>query len=128
MSTNTPVNTQETIDLQVLRIILSSLVTVPQEVKISRTLDEQGVLLSVTVNPQDMGIVIGRNGSMAMAIKTVMRALGKAHKMNIRVHFLEPDGGKYNRNNNTNNSNITNNNQNSTIQNLDEDLTDFVIN
>lgn len=117
---------QETIDLQVLKNILTNLVTVPADVKISRTLDEQGVLLSVTVNPQDMGIVIGRNGGMAMAIKTIMRALGKANRMNIRVHFLEPDGGKYNNqtNSRTHNSTTANND----IQGLDEDLTGFVIN
>jgi len=85
-------NEFDSIDLQVLNDILVNLVTVPEEVKIERKLDEQGVLLSVIVNSKDMGIVIGRNGSMATAVKTVMRAIGKAKKMNIRLQFLEPDG------------------------------------
>lgn len=85
-------NEFDSVDLQVLHDILVNLVTVPEEVKIERKLDEQGVLLSVIVNSKDMGIVIGRNGSMATAVKTVMRAIGKAKKMNIRLQFLEPDG------------------------------------
>ena len=82
----------DTVDVQVLHDILTNLVTSPEEVTVDRKVDEQGVLLSVTVNIKDMGIVIGRNGSMAMSIKTIMRAVGKAHSMNIRVQFLEPDG------------------------------------
>jgi len=89
--TNTT-NPVDSIDIQVLHTILTNLVTVPEEIKITRAIDEQGVLLSVIVNPQDMGIIIGRNGSMAMSIKSIMRAVGKAHKMTLRVQFLEPDG------------------------------------
>lgn len=85
-------NVFESVDMQVLYDVLINLVTVPEDVKIERKLDEQGVLLSVMVNSKDMGIVIGRNGSMATAIKTVMRAIGKANKMNLRIQFLEPDG------------------------------------
>lgn len=88
----TATNPTDSIDIQVLHTILSNLVTVPEDIKITRSLDEQGVLLSVIVNPQDMGIIIGRNGSMAMSIKSIMRAVGKAHKMTLRVQFLEPDG------------------------------------
>jgi len=80
------------IDTSTLQTILSNLVTEPNDVKIERIVDEQGVLLTVQVNSSDMGIVIGRGGIMANSIKTIMRALGKANKMNIRVEFLEPDG------------------------------------
>lgn len=83
----------ETIDLNVLKLILQNLVTVPEDVVVERSLDEQGVLLTIMVNSKDMGIVIGRNGSMANAIKTIMRAVGKANKMNLRVVFQEPAEG-----------------------------------
>ena len=82
----------KSVDYQTLENIILNLVTVPDNVQISRDVDEQGVLLSVIVDAQDMGIVIGRNGMMANSIKTIMRAIGKANKMNIRVEFLEPDG------------------------------------
>jgi len=82
----------QTIDIQTLTYILKHLVTAPELIEIERTLDEQGVLLSVRVDPKDMGILIGRNGVMANSIKTILRAVGKANDMNIRVQFLEPDG------------------------------------
>ena len=84
----------KSVDYQTLENIILNLVTVPENVKISRDVDEQGVLLSVIVDSQDMGIVIGRNGMMANSIKTIMRAIGKANQMNIRVEFLEPDGSR----------------------------------
>ncbi len=82
----------DNIEVQVLQTILMNLVTVPEDIKITKSVDEQGVLLSVIVNPQDMGIIIGRNGSMAMSLKSVMRAVGKLHKKTLRLQFLEPDG------------------------------------
>jgi|GEM_PF-754879 len=85
-------NANDSVDTQVLRSVLVNLVTSPESVILTREIDEQGVLISITVSPQDMGIVIGRNGGMAMAIKTIMRAIGKAHNMSIRIQFLEPDG------------------------------------
>ena len=80
------------IDSRLLTDILNNLVTSPDSLKIDREIDEMGVLLSVVVSSHDMGIVIGRNGGMALAIKTLMRAIGKANNMNVRVQFLEPDG------------------------------------
>lgn len=86
----------DTIDIQTLTFIIKQLVTEPDKVEIIRLIDEKGVLLTVKVAPNstDMGIVIGRSGIMANSIKTYMRALGKAHAMNIRIEFLEPDGSQ----------------------------------
>jgi uncharacterized protein len=80
------------VDVQVLQFILTNLVTLPEDVKITREIDELGVLVTVIVNANDMGLVIGKDGGMAKALKKVMKSIGKAHKMNIRVQFLEPDG------------------------------------
>lgn len=148
--------TDNSLDLQILTSILHSLVTVPEKVQIVRNLDEQGVLLTVQVDEKDMGIVIGRNGSMATAIKTLLRAVGKANQMNIRVHFLEPDGSRrYNpegsedfksggnfkpRNNDRSNHHDSNRNYSTNpassdsaapsvnVDSLDDDLKEFVIN
>jgi uncharacterized protein len=114
----------DTIDISTLQNIISNLVTAPEDIKIDRKVDEQGVLLSVLVNSKDMGILIGKSGIMANSIKTIMRAIGKAHKMNIRVDFLEPDGS-------TRFSNDQNNHRNSKqimSNSLEEDLEEFVIN
>lgn len=85
---------EQSVDYQILHTLLLNLVTEADALKIDRNIDEQGVLLSVTVDSKDMGIVIGKGGSMATAIKTLLRAVGKSHKMNVRVQFLEPDGSQ----------------------------------
>jgi uncharacterized protein len=82
----------DTIDAQVLQQIITSLVIHKDDVVIERNTDEMGVLLLVKVNQEDMGVLIGRNGIMADSIKTILRAVGRTHDMNIRVKFLEPEG------------------------------------
>ena len=113
----------KTIDETTLLFILQNLVTLPEEVKISRSIDEKGVSLSVLVSPKDMGIVIGRNGVMANAIKTYMRAFGKAHEMNIRVEFLEPEGSVKYTSKDSNYSDVE-----KPKDSFNEDLQEFVIN
>ncbi len=128
---------QPTIDVVVLTNLLKSLVTKPEEVKITRQIDEMGVLLSIQVHPQDMGIVIGRNGAMATAIKTLMKAVGKANHMNLRVRFLEPDGstrfvGRRTQSDTMRSGGLVSNNQeidypNNSNPSLEDDLKDFVL-
>jgi hypothetical protein len=138
-------NTTDTssVDYNILLNLLQNLVTQPDKLEITRRIDEQGVLLSVLVDEVDMGIVIGRGGSMASAVKTLMRAVGKANKMNIRVQFLEPDGTiRYNRPQRENNDNPDSYDRNTSsfrtdisseqkaeaVKSLDADLEEFVIN
>jgi uncharacterized protein len=85
-------NTNVTVDTEVLEYILSKLVNHPEDVKIERKIDERGVLIMVTVNPKDMPIVIGREGRMVDSIRYVIKGVGLANNMNVRVYFLEPDG------------------------------------
>lgn len=70
--------------------ILKELVNYPDEVKVTRSLDEMGVLLRVKVNPQDMGLVIGRRGELVKAIKVIMRAVGLKYHARINVKLEEP--------------------------------------
>lgn len=88
-------STHDTIDAKVLNEIILSLVSHPEKVTIERKSDDMGVLLSVKVSPEDMGVLIGRNGIMADSIKTVLRAIGRTHDMNVRVKFLEPEGSTH---------------------------------
>ncbi len=127
---------QPSIDVVVLTNLLKSLVTKPEEIKITRQIDEMGVLLSVQVHPQDMGIVIGRNGAMATAIKTLMKAVGKANRMNLRIRFLEPDGstrfvGRRTQPDSMRSGDLVSNNQDSYTSDanssLEDDLKDFVL-
>ncbi len=82
---------QTHIEVQILTDILANLTTVPDKVEIERIEDEQGILLTVKVDANDMGIVIGRSGSMATALKTILKAVGKANDLNVRITFLEPE-------------------------------------
>ena len=65
-----------TIDQQFVEFIVKTLVSNPEKVAINRVIDEKGVLLSLSVDPEDVGRVIGRRGATAQSIRTLLRALG----------------------------------------------------
>lgn len=65
-----------TIDQQFVEYIVKNLVSHPEDIKIDRTIDEKGVLLTLTVNDEDLGRVIGRRGATAQSIRSLLRALG----------------------------------------------------
>lgn len=65
-----------TIDQQFVEYIVKTLVNNPDKVVVERQIDEKGVLLSLTVDPEDVGRVIGRRGATAQSIRTLLRALG----------------------------------------------------
>ena len=81
-------------DQKFLEFIVKNLVDHPDEVKIDRKVDEMGVLLTLKVNPEDMGQVIGRNGSTARAIRTLIRILGLKHHARVNLKIEEPEGGR----------------------------------
>ena len=83
-------STSNTIDQEVLLFIIKNLVNYPDEVVLERKVDEMGVLLTLSVNAEDMGIVIGRNGSMAKALRTIIKAVGKKHRMMVSLNIIEP--------------------------------------
>ena len=79
-------------DQQFLEYVVKALADKPEDVQIKRTVDEMGVLLTLTVNQDDMGKIIGRQGNTAKAIRTLLRVVGM--KMNARVNLKinEPEG------------------------------------
>mgnify|MGYP000857439517 CR=1 len=77
---------------QFLEYIVKSLVEFPDAVTTSRTVDNLGVLVELTVHPDDMGKIIGRDGHTAQAIRTIMKAFGKKNQANISVRIKEPEG------------------------------------
>ncbi|OGZ85147.1 MAG: hypothetical protein A2463_00040 [Candidatus Staskawiczbacteria bacterium RIFOXYC2_FULL_32_10] len=74
-------------DQEFLEFIVKELVDNPKDVKVERKVDEMGVLLSLTVNPADMGQIIGREGSTAKAIRNLVRIVGlKNHaRVNLKL-------------------------------------------
>lgn len=81
-----------TIDQQFIEYIVKSLVGNPDAVTIERTIDEKGVLLELTVDPQDLGRVIGKRGAGAQALRTLLRALGT--KNDARYNLKIVDNGE----------------------------------
>ncbi len=76
-----------TIDQQFVEYIVKSVVGNPDAVAVERTVDERGVLLELSVDPEDLGRVIGKRGSGAQALRTLLRALGTKNdaRYNLRI-------------------------------------------
>ena len=79
-------------DQEFVEYIVKNIVDHPDDVKTERTIDEMGVLISLTVNPADMGKVIGKEGRTAKAIRTLLRTLGARHNARVNMKILEPGG------------------------------------
>lgn len=80
-----------TIDQQFVEYIVKSLVEHPDDVVVERIIDEKGVLLTLTVNPEDLGRVIGRRGSTAQSLRTVLRALGTRNSARYNLKIVNND-------------------------------------
>ncbi len=80
------------IDQQFIEFVVKSLVNNPDDVSIERTIDEKGVLLELTVNPEDLGRVIGKRGATAQSLRTLLRALGT--KNDARYNLKIVDNGE----------------------------------
>jgi uncharacterized protein len=78
-------------DVQFLEFIVKALVNHPDDVKIKRTVDEMGVLLTLDVNHEDMGKVIGRSGNTAKAIRILLRVVGMKHNARVNLKINEPN-------------------------------------
>ncbi len=79
-------------DKEFLEYVVKSLVENPNDVKIDRTVDEMGVLITLSVNPADMGKIIGRQGNTAKAIRTLLRVIGMKHNARVNLKINEPEG------------------------------------
>ena len=80
-----------TIDQQFVEYIVKTLVNNPDKVKIDRTIDEKGVLLSLEVDPEDVGRIIGRRGATAQSIRTLLRALGTKNDARYNLKIVNND-------------------------------------
>lgn len=78
-------------DKEFLETVIKSLVNHPEDVVIDRKVDEMGVLLSLKVHPEDMGIIIGKQGSVARAIRTLVRIVGLKNHARVNLKIEEPE-------------------------------------
>lgn len=81
-----------TIDQQFIEYIVKSVVGNPDDVVVERVIDEKGVLLTLTVNPDDLGRVIGKRGVTAQSLRTLLRALGTKNDARYNLKIVNNDG------------------------------------
>ena len=79
-------------DQAFVEFVVKALVDNPDDVKTERTVDEMGVLITLHINPNDMGQVIGRMGQTAKALRTLLRVVGAKHKSRVNLKIYEPEG------------------------------------
>jgi len=86
--------TKDMSDKDFLEYLVKAIVTHPGDVKVDRTVDEMGVLLSLNINPEDMGYVIGRRGQTAKAIRTLLKIVGTKNNARVNLKIIEPEGSR----------------------------------
>lgn len=84
----------DTIDAGFIEQVVKMLVDNPDAVKVERKVDEMGVLISLDVDPKDMGIVIGREGQTAKALRTLLRVIGAKNNARVNLKINEPEGSE----------------------------------
>jgi len=84
-------NMATSIDQQFVEFVVKSLVNNPDAVTIERRIDEKGVLLELSVDPEDLGRVIGKRGATAQSLRTLLRALGTKNEARYNLKIVDVD-------------------------------------
>lgn len=79
-------------DKEFVEYVVKALVAHPEDVSVRRSVDDMGVLLELSVNPDDMGKVIGKAGATAKSIRTLLRVLGSRDDARVNLKIIEPEG------------------------------------
>jgi hypothetical protein len=82
-------------DQEFVESVVKALVNNPSDVKTERTVDERGVLITLNINPADMGYVIGRGGQTARALRTLLRIVGAKNNARVNLKIVEPEGSTH---------------------------------
>ena len=81
-------------DQKFVEDVVKAIVDSPDKVTTERTIDEMGVLIKLTVDPLDMGKVIGKEGKTAKSIRTLLRVLGAKNNARVNLKIVEPEGSE----------------------------------
>lgn len=82
-------------DKEFVEYVVKALVNHPDDVEVKRSVDDMGVLLELSVNPEDMGKVIGKAGATAKSIRTLLRVLGSRNDARVNLKIIEPEGSEH---------------------------------
>lgn len=81
-------------DQEFIEYVVKMLVDHPEAVKVARKIDEMGVLITLDVHAEDMGMVIGREGMTAKALRTLLRVIGARNNARVNLKINEPEGSE----------------------------------
>ena len=81
-------------DKEFVENVVKAIVDHPDDVKTKRSVDEMGVLIELSVHPEDMGKIIGKEGRTAKSIRTLLRVLGAKNNARVNLKIIEPEGGR----------------------------------
>ena len=81
-------------DQEFVEYIVRTIVGHPDDVRVERTIDERGVLLTLHINAADMGYVIGRQGQTARSIRTLLKIVGAKNNARVNLKIYEPEGSR----------------------------------
>jgi predicted RNA-binding protein YlqC (UPF0109 family) len=81
-------------DKDFVEFVVKQIVNNPDDVKVERKIDEMGVLITLDVNPEDMGMIIGREGATAKALRTLLRVIGAKNNARVNLKINEPEGSE----------------------------------
>ncbi|MEK7619056.1 MAG: KH domain-containing protein [Patescibacteria group bacterium] len=79
-------------DQEFVETVVKAIVAHPEDVKTERKIDERGVLITLSIHPEDMGYVIGRQGQTARAIRTLLKIVGAKNSARVNLKINEPEG------------------------------------
>ncbi len=78
-------------DQEFLEYVVKSLVNHPEDVKTDREIDDRGVKITLHVNPEDMGYIIGRQGQTARALRILLKIVGAKDNARVSMVIYEPE-------------------------------------
>jgi len=81
-------------DQEYVEYVVRGIVGHPNDVKTERAIDERGVLITLHINPEDMGYVIGRQGQTARSIRTLLKIVGAKNNARVNLKIYEPEGAR----------------------------------
>ena len=81
-------------DQEFVEELVRAIVQHPDDVRTDRAVDEMGVLITLHINPADMGYVIGRQGQTARAIRTLLKIVGAKNNARVNLKIHEPEGSR----------------------------------
>ncbi|MEK7545313.1 MAG: KH domain-containing protein [Patescibacteria group bacterium] len=82
-------------DRDFVEYVIKQLVDHPEEVEVTRTVDDLGVLITLKVHPEDMGKIIGKNGQTAKSLRILLRVMGSKRNERVNMKIIEPGGGMH---------------------------------